>query len=127
MPRKDVREISETSPKPDALLKQGKNTFFLWKVVCACTCLLCNVNWTKPVSGWFLCLKKKKSFNCVTEKHPIFLEGKRYWKPRGTIFVKEQEKAPYLALVLNTDVPNEGYNCTVHAGFIDYLVFGLLC
>lgn len=29
VPRKDVREISETSPKPDALLKQGKNTFFL--------------------------------------------------------------------------------------------------
>lgn len=25
VPRKDVREISETSPKPDALLKQGKN------------------------------------------------------------------------------------------------------
>jgi len=27
VPRKDVREISETSPKPDALLKQGKNSF----------------------------------------------------------------------------------------------------
>lgn len=27
VPRKDVREISETSPKPDALLKQGKNNF----------------------------------------------------------------------------------------------------
>jgi len=27
VPRKDVREISDTSPKPDALLKQGKNNF----------------------------------------------------------------------------------------------------
>lgn len=27
VPRKDVREISETSAKPDALLKQGKKNF----------------------------------------------------------------------------------------------------
>lgn len=33
VPRKDVREISETSPKPDAVLKQGKNNLGIRKSI----------------------------------------------------------------------------------------------
>lgn len=50
VPRKDVREISETSPKPDALLKQGKNNFY-WENVCIC---LFYASCTNFVMDWFM-------------------------------------------------------------------------